>query len=1118
MRIESKLYLRSLAAVAGLAIAVIPCLSISGQTDAQPNSSSTTQRPASAVLTKVAEAQAYGRLPMSFEANRGQTDRRVKFVARGAGYSLYLNGEEAVLALRAREGEAANVVRMQLQGRRKEAEGTGIDVLPGTANYFVGNRTSSWRTAIPTYAKVQFASVYPGIDLVYYGNQGQLEYDFVVMPHADARLIQLHFAGARGLTINAAGDLLIATPDGEIAFHRPVVYQKTEGKRTEVGGRFVLSEGSDVSFATGEYDHTRPLVIDPQLVYSTFVGGDSGQGIEAIAVDPAGNAYVTGTTVVSNYPVTSGALQATDPDVNGQPTVFVAKINASGTALVYSTYLGGSGQPFNGPFGTEILFVSCGNDPNGFGYHNSCGDYAGGIAVDSAGNAYLTGNTFSTDFPVTAGAFQPTNHAATSNPNAFVTKLNPTGTALVYSTYLGGSGGALGAGDWGTSIAVDRAGEAYVGGYAFSWDFPVTAGAFQTVNDGFPADETAPFVSKLNATGTALVYSTFIGGGGYEPPFNRFTQGIPTEGVNGLAIDPEGNAYVTGVVYSFGSFPVTPGAFQTTFNVECFDEDCGSPGAFVSKLNSTGTALVYSTFLVGTNNGSSIGNAIAVDKAGSAYVAGNAGGDFPVTPGAFETSGGGPFLTKLNPDGSQLVYSTFFKAGASGIAVDAAGDAFIAGGTGPGLPTTPGAFQTTLNGSTNAFLTEFDPTGSSLVYSTYLGGSKGAIAAGLALGSDGAVYLAGSAGSDFPVTPGALQTTGNGGGFVTKLMPTKPEHSFATTTRLMAKLNPQNLGMSNTFTATVAAVDSGAVPTGRVNFSVDGAVVAGIELDGSGIASYTTSTLTAGSHTIEADYEGTAIFTLSSGSLGISVLLPAVPVILPAPGKYVGSVTLEMTDATHAALIHYTTDGSNPNAGSMAYTGPITLSGGYTVVKAIAIAPGYSPTPIIQAAYSLIPQAPQPVIGLPSGRYPSGQKITITDADPKATIRYTTDGTTPTPHSFFYDGPIVLQRAEIIKTIAIATGEAASKVAFASYTAFVQTPAPTISPASGTYGVGQQITLADSIPTATIRYTTDGSAPTTTSAWYHGPIQLSGTEVIRAIAISTGAAASEVSSASYTTP
>ena len=691
-----------------------------------------------AAATDARVSESYGKLPLHFESNRGQTHKDVRFLSRGPGYSLYLTASEAVLVLGKPDRDAKRdlhstqaspdakaqgksvALRMSLVGAARKPLMSGLEEQPGKTNYFIGKDPAKWRTDVPTYAKVHYRGVYPGIDLVYYGNQRQLEYDFVVAPGADPKKIVLGFKGTDELEIDAQGDLVLHTPGGNIRQHKPVIYQEIDGVRRKIDGRYVIKSGKRVGFRLAAYDTTRPLVIDPVVIaYSSYLGGGWSDGASGIAMDADGNAYVTGGTTSPDFPTTAGAFRSAFPG-GFDPYVFVTKLNPSGTALVYSTYLG-----------------------SGSGYN-----FGRGIAVDAAGNAYVTGETRSSDFPTTPGAFQ----SAKAGPreNAFVTKLDPTGSALVYSTYLGGS-----TYDTGTGIAVDADGNAYVTGNAGSANFPTTLGAFQPILGG----SLDAFVTKLNPAGSALVYSTYLGGSGQE---NN----------GGIAVDAIGNAYVTGATQS-ANFPTTAGAFQTTF---------GGGGPFVTKLDPTGSALVYSTYL-GNSAGAS---AIAVDANGNAYVTGGTYSDnFPTTAGAFQTtyaggytgySTGDAFVTKLDPTGSALVYSTYLGGSdgadsGNGIAVDADGNAHVTGTTNStNFPTTPDAFQLTYAGGydvytfRDAFVTKLDPTGSTLVYSTYLGGNSVDSTRGIAVDAGSNIYVTGSTNSgNFPTTPGAFQPIGHTG-------------------------------------------------------------------------------------------------------------------------------------------------------------------------------------------------------------------------------------------------------------------------------------------------------------------------------------------------------------------
>jgi hypothetical protein len=554
-------------------------------------------------------AETYGKLPLSFEANGGQSDKQVKFLSRGQGYTLFLTKDEAVLSLRrsgikladnqsigmdpsafrpGNKDEKSAVLRMKLVGANRSTAVSGVNEQQGISNYFIGNDPSQWRTNVSNYSQVRYQDAYPGVDLVYYGNQQQLEYDFVVAPGADPRAITLDVASqgdsadathvASGTPrIAANGDLLVPTNAGEVRFHKPVIYQTSqsssryeiggepnavEAKNTEakntIEGRWILKGGNRVGFEIAAYDSSKPLVIDPALSYSTYLGGTGTDGAFGVAIDSAGNCYVTGFTSSTNFPTKNPYQKKSGGGID----TFVTKLNPTGTALVYSTYVGGTQ--------TEYPFA---------------------IGVDSTGAAYEVGNTGSANFPITAGAFQTTCLSCALYPSVFITKLTPSGTALAYSTFLGGSGDSRAFG-----VALDSSNNTYVIGWTTSVDFPVTSGAFQM---GYAGGSSDVFVTELNATGSALVYSTYLGGTGQDIGF-------------GIALDSGGNTYVTGYTYS-QDFPITSGAFQTTTTT--------NGAAWVTKLNPGGATLAYSTYLGGTT-GTSAGNSIKTDSNGAAYITG----------------------------------------------------------------------------------------------------------------------------------------------------------------------------------------------------------------------------------------------------------------------------------------------------------------------------------------------------------------------------------------------------------------------------------------------------------------------------------------------------------------
>ena len=694
--------------------------------------------------TRTSLAQGYGEESLAFEANQGQTDSRVKFLSRGVGYSLFLTADEAVVVLRqptldgpdsmaqtltpnpATDASSFAVMRMGFAGANRAPRIEGSQQLPGKVNYFIGNDPKQWRSDIPTYAQVRYQDVYPGVSVVYYGTPGRLEYDLVIAPGADPKVIALDCQGADRIKIDAQGNLRLRIPGGEVLLGKPRIYQMTTaGRRKSIAGGYVLKAGGHVGFQVGEYDRHEPLIVDPVLSYSTYLGGAGYDSGTAIAVDASGSAYVTGFTRSSNFPVTAGSFQTicgTSGTCNGYFwDAFVTKLTASGL-VVYSTYLGGSGN-----------------------------DMGKAIAVDASGAAYVAGQTFSSNFPTTAGAFKTTYSGA---GDAFVAKLNPGGTALQYSTYLGGSGT-----DNAEGIGLDVNGSAYVTGQTYSTDFP-TVVAIQAANGGH--QDSDAFVTEINSSGSALVYSTYLGGSSMDWG-------------NAIAVDASGNAYVAGFTRS-PDFPLAS-PLQATCG--------GCPGfadAFVAELATNGGALLHSTYLGGSADDHGAG--IAVDSDGNIYVTGfTYSTDFPVTAGAYQTSltsgQSAAFVTKIAPGFSSLTFSTYVRGNGlnygKNIAVDT-GNVFVAGQT--FSPTFPllNPIQSACAPSNcyygTGFITELNAAGAGLIFSTYLGGSHGDDIANIALDPSANIQVTGQATStDFP-TANAFQATfagSYGDAFVAKI-------------------------------------------------------------------------------------------------------------------------------------------------------------------------------------------------------------------------------------------------------------------------------------------------------------------------------------------------------------
>jgi hypothetical protein len=619
----------------------------------------------------------FGALPLRFEPNVGQFDDRVRFVARAPGYTLFLTSDEAVFAL----GKGEAVVRMGLVGAATDPAAEGEDALPGVTNYFLGSDPAKWRTGIVSYARVRYREVYEGIDLVYYGTPRDLEYDFVVAPGADPSAIRLRIDGADRVTLDERGDLVLSVGRGELRQRAPVIYQEGPAGREHVSGGYVVA-GDRVSFAIGDYDASRPLVVDPVVAYSRDLSGSGHDWAEGIAIGPDGSAYVAGNTYSTDFP-TVAPFQP--HNAFGEDT-FVTKLDPSGE-IVYSTYLGGNSS-----------------------------DFIWALAVGADGSAYVTGSTQSANFPIVA-QFQP---IRSGGYDAFVTRLAPSGAALTYSTYLGGS-----LDDRGLGIAAGADGSAYVTGVTSSANFP-TATPFQASRAGL--DDV--FVTKLSASGTSLAYSTYLGGNGFDYG-------------NGIAVGADGSAYVTGSTGSTNFPTVAPLMTSLDFN-----------DAFVTKLSPSGTSLAYSTYLGSTSSDS--GYAIALGGDGSAYVAGStSSAGFP-TVGPLQGSyagGGDAFVAKLAPSGSALVYSTFLGGSdgdeANAIGLDTDGNIYVAGTTWSTDFPTAAPVQATNAGGPDAFVAKVSTSGLSLAYSTYLGDDLEDYGLAIAVGADGSAHVAGQTGEIF---------------------------------------------------------------------------------------------------------------------------------------------------------------------------------------------------------------------------------------------------------------------------------------------------------------------------------------------------------------------------------
>ena len=786
--------------------AVAPLLTVARHSLAQPG------RPSHAATTPVSHP-----LPVQFEENLGQTDPAVRFLSRGPNYTLFLTPGEVVMSLAGSASAAATppaVLRWSVVGANPGAQLEGGDRLSGVSNYLIGSDPSAWHRDVRTFGQVAYRDILPKTDLVFHGGRGGLEYDFVLAPGADPRAITMVLSGAQAIALDAQGNLVVTTATGVVRHDRPSVYQDVDGARRVVRGGYVLTGRDRVSFQIGPYDLGRRLVIDPTLNWSTARGGTGIDVGNAIALDGSKNAYITGYTYSSNFPTAapmgftvfqtgcgvssgSGTCNATASSFTDGVSTSGSAVYTSASAAFTSIQLGTSITGTNIPAGTTISAVNSASSvtlsanatASGTGLSfttntplsdafvvkvNASGTvqystYLGGngddvgraIAVDSSGNAYVTGSTLSTDFP-THLALQTTCSSACAASDAFVTELNSTGSGLVYSTYLGGSGA-----DVGNGIAVDASGDAYVTGTTASANFPQP-----TPKNGFQTSPTCntsvilscatnsdAFLVKLNSAGSTLDYSTYFGGSGNDTG-------------NAIALDSSGLAYVTGAAGFGPDFPVTPGAYQVA---RVCPGSCVFPDAYLAVFDASqsGTlSLKYSTYL-GDASAANVGFGIAtwtalgplgtsVGGTTYAYVTGvTYSASFPTTLGAYQTASASAssfkpdaFVSKLNPAGhgaADLVYSTYLGGGdfdqGNAIAVDGSGIAYVTGRTGStNFPTTTSPIAT----SGGAFVSKLNPAGtgsSDLVSSTYLGSAYGS-GNGVAVDTAGTAYVTGPKSGD----------------------------------------------------------------------------------------------------------------------------------------------------------------------------------------------------------------------------------------------------------------------------------------------------------------------------------------------------------------------------------
>jgi hypothetical protein len=683
--------------------------------------------PVPAAVGHAASASSFGHAPIAFEPNVGQADPHVRFLVHGPGYTLFLTDKGMVVTvphqavaprinhlsphLSVPRATGASVIRLSFLGGSVHPRFAGMSKLPGKVNYFIGNNPKRWHTSIPTFARVTVGSVYPGISLALYGHAGQLEYDWVVAPHADVSRIHLEISGPGTLQVDHSGAVQLRGGSGSLIEGRPVVYQRVGGVVRHITAGYRLQNHA-ISFQLGQYDHRLPLTIDPTLVYSTYLGGSDTQQGQSTALDSNGDLFVTGGTFAADFP-THNPYQGTY--IGGTTEMaFVTEFNPSGSALIFSTYFGGS----HGNVGT-------------------------GIALDRYGDVYLAGYTVSTDFP-TANPLQASNQGGV---DVFITKLNPTGSALIFSTYLGGS-----TTDAGFGIAVDHYGYAYVTGETDSTDFTVSNALYSTNGGSLDA-----FVAKIFPSGDGLVYSTYLGG-------------ISNDVAAGIAVDSTGDAYVAGYTSS-PNFP-TASAYQGSYGT--------NQDAFITKLNPSGSSLLFSTYLGGS--ASEVANAIALDPTGRVYVTGQTSStNFPTLnayqPAFSAGATASAFVSRFSAAGA-LSYSTYLGGNGTdsgqGIAVDGTGAAYITGFTSSTTFPVQAAVQGTNAGSNDAFVSRLAPSGSALLFSSYLGGDGDDAGYGIVTDGKGYAYVTGHTDStNFPTAtpfqPARASTGSNNDAFVTKL-------------------------------------------------------------------------------------------------------------------------------------------------------------------------------------------------------------------------------------------------------------------------------------------------------------------------------------------------------------
>ncbi len=860
----------------------------------------------SPVRSRAAGITGFGRVPLTFEANQGQTAPQVKFTSRGPGYRAYLTSDGMVLSLHATHAASNGTSRsatahpaksvtlqFRLLGAASNPSVLGEKPQLGRVNYFIGNNPAKWRRNVPTYGQVRYKNIYRGIDLVYYGNHQQLEYDFAVAPNADPQQIQFEIKGASQIHIAADGSLVLETGNGELHFQAPIVYQESNGQRVPLNGGYTLKDASHIGFRVAKYDAKKPLVIDPVLIYSTYLGGTGDDQPAGIAVDADGNVYLAGSTDSTDFPLSNlGALPA------GTDHVFIAKLDPTGSNLIYADYLGGSSD-----------------------------DYGFAVTLDASNQIYVTGSTSSSDFPMV----QPFQGTYPGGFNAFLAKISADGSSLLYSTYFGGNGS-----DIPSNVAVDQAGNTMIAGYTSSTDLPV-ANAYQNTaspNQGGVYGNYG-FLTKFTPDGSSLVYSTYFGGSSNVALScgGNSCWPQPDTFIAAMTIDATGDAYLTGSTNTY-NFPVTNGAYLTTNSTQM-----NSSVGFVSKFDAAGS-LQYSTYLYGTSGMPVNMAAIAADAFGSAYVTGSvtSDGTFPVTstsicdPASAGAACGYAFVTKFDAAGATLIYSTFLgpnnNATPQAIVLDQNNNADILASTSAGSFGTVNGIEPYSSGD-DLLLVEIDASASTQLFATYLGGSGNddPVPAGMVIDASGNLYITGITDStDLPVSPSAFQggLAGYTDSFILKVGPASAPGAF---------FNSSSLQYAS------LAVGSSSQPQSVLLRNMGSSALSISSITASGDFSETdncsTSVPAAGSCTLAVTFAPTS-GGIRSGSIAIQDDAAGSPHTISLSGTGLGAgVSLTPDSLTFSGVTVGTTSAVQTvtlaNSGNEALTiNGIQISGGYT--------------------------------------------------------------------------------------------------------------------------------------------------------------------------------------------